>query len=130
MNDQIADMVRRLKIASTVGKETVEFPYTKMKLAICDVLKREGFITDVDTKGKKASQKAIVVTLKYVGKVPKITGASRVSKFSKRVYGGFEDIRLVKNGRGILILTTPKGILSGNEARKEKVGGEQLVKVW
>jgi len=130
MNDRIADMMIRIKNAGAVKKETVEFPYSKMKYAVCEVLKKEGFILNVDTKGKKVSEKAIVVTLKYTGRTPKISGTSRVSKFSKRVYGKATEIRPVKNGAGLLVLSTPKGILSGLEARKQKVGGELLLKVW
>ena len=130
MHDPIADMLIRMKNAGVSRKETVEFPFTKMKLAICDVLKNEGFITDFARKGKKVSNKVIEVTLKYVAKQPKITGVTRLSKYSKRVYGGAADIKPVKQGKGILVLSTPKGILSGADARKEKVGGELLFKLW
>ncbi len=130
MNDSVADMMIRIKNAGVVRKDTVEVPYSKIKFAICEVLKKEGFIADVDTKGKKVSEKAIVITLKYEGKNPKITGTSKVSKFSKRIYGSVSEIRPVKNGAGLLVMTTPKGILSGSEARKQKVGGELLLKVW
>ena len=119
-----------MKNAGVSRKETVEFPFTKMKLAICDVLKNEGFIADFARKGKKVSNKVIEVTLKYVAKQPKITGVTRLSKYSKRVYGGAADIKPVKQGKGILVLSTPKGILSGADARKEKVGGELLFKLW
>jgi len=130
MNDAIADMMVRFKNASDVRKDSVEFPFTKLKYAICELLKKEGFIEDVTIKGKKPSTKAIEVTLKYVGKTAKITGVSRVSKLSKRVYGGVHDIKPVRQGRGLLILSTPKGIMKGEDAKKEKVGGELLCKVW
>ncbi len=120
----------RLKNASDVHKDNVVFPYTNLKYSICELLKKEGFIVDVTTQGKKPSTKTIEVTLKYTGKTPKITGVSRVSKFSRRVYGGVADIKPVKQGRGLLILSTPKGIMTGEEAKKEKVGGELLCKVW
>lgn len=123
-------MMVRFKNASDVRKDSVELPYTNLKYAICELLKKEGFIADVKTSGKKPSTKSIEVTLMYTGKTPKITGVNRVSKFSKRVYGGVADIKPVKQGRGLLILSTPKGIMTGEQAKKEKVGGEMLCKVW
>ena len=130
MHDSVADMMIRIKNAGVVRKDTVEVPYSKMKFAICEILKKEGFIANVDTKGKKVSEKAIVITLKYEGKNPKVTGTAKVSKFSRRVYGSVDEIKQVKNGAGLLIMTTPKGILSGSEARKQKVGGEALFEIW
>ena len=118
-----------LKNASLAGKETVIFPYSKFKNSIAECLKKEGYISDIAKKVKKGHP-VLEVELVYVDKKPKISNVERVSKQSKRVYFGMKDIHTVKSGFGILILSTPKGILSGKEARHEQVGGEALFKIW
>jgi small subunit ribosomal protein S8 len=127
--DPIANMIIMMKNASLANKATASFPYSKMKLAISECLKKEGFISDFVKKVKKGKP-IIEVNLIYVDKKPKIQEAVRISKQSKRVYFGMKDIHTIKNGAGILVLSTPKGILSGKEARKEQVGGEALFKMW
>lgn len=129
MNDPIADMIIRLKNASISKKESVVLPYSQLKLAILDVLLKEGFVKSFGKKGKKVV-KFIEVGLAYTDGRPKITGVDRVSKTSKRIYQKAKDIRSVKSGYGALILSTPKGIMSDKTARKEKVGGEALFKIW
>jgi small subunit ribosomal protein S8 len=130
MNDRIADMMIRIKNAGAVALPTATVPYTKIVESICALLKKEGYITDYSTKGKKASNKMIEVTIAYDGKSPKLSNVERLSKLSRRIYAGFSDIKPVKNGHGMLVMSTPKGILTGKQARKEKVGGELLFKVW
>lgn len=130
MNDRIADMMIRIKNAGAVALPTAIFPYTKITESICAVLKKEGYIADYSTKGKKASNKMIEVQVAYDGKTPKVANIERISKLSRRVYAGASDIRAVKNGHGMLVMSTPKGIMTGKDARKEKVGGELLFKVW
>ena len=127
--DPISDMIVRIKNASDSGKESVVFPYSKMKLAILDVLLKEGFVKSFGRKGKK-TVKYIETVLFYDNGSPRIHGVDRVSKQSKRVYKKAKDIYPVKNGLGILVLTTPKGIISDKTARKEKIGGEALFKIW
>ena len=127
--DPISDMIVRIKNASDSGKESVVFPYSKMKLAILDVLLKEGFVKSFGRKGKK-TVKYIETVLLYDNGNPRIHGVDRVSKQSKRVYKKAKDIYPVKNGLGILVLTTPKGIISDKTARKEKIGGEALFKIW
>lgn len=122
-------MLIMIKNASLAGKETVAFPYSKMKLAIAECLKKEGYIGDVSKKVKK-DQPVIEAVLLYTDKKPRITEVERVSKQSRRVYMGMSDIHTVKGGSGLLVLSTPKGILSGKNARKEQVGGEALFKIW
>jgi small subunit ribosomal protein S8 len=128
--DHIADMITRIKNAADVRKESVVFPYSKIKHDIAAVLQKEGYLKSVTKKGKKVT-KFVEVELAYDAEgAPKVNGVQRVSKFSKRMYTKAKDIRPVKYGTGMLILTTPKGILTGKEARKEKVGGEALFKIW
>ncbi|MFA6524516.1 MAG: 30S ribosomal protein S8 [Candidatus Paceibacterota bacterium] len=127
--DPISNMIIMMKNASLVGKETTSFPYSKMKNAVLECLKKEGYISTFSKKVKEGHP-VLEVQLLYVDKKPKITEAERVSKQSRRVYFGMKDIHTVRNGSGLLILSTPKGILSGKEARKENVGGEALFKLW
>ena len=118
-----------MKNASLAGKESVSFPYSKMKNAIAECLKKEGYVTNVTKKIKKDTP-VLEVGLTYVDQKPKITEVERISKQSRRVYFGMKDIHTVRNGSGLLVLSTPKGILSGKEARKEQVGGEALFRLW
>lgn len=118
-----------LKNASLSGKETVIFPYSKFKNAVAECLKKEGYVNDIAKKVRKGYP-VLEVKLAYVDKNPKISDVQRVSKQSKRVYFSMKDIHTVKNGTGLLVLSTPKGILSGKEARREQVGGEALFKIW
>lgn len=129
MNDPIADMIVRLKNASDSKKESVVFPHSKLKLAILDVLMKEGFIKSFGKKGKKVA-KFIEVGLLYDNGSPRITGVERVSKTSKRVYTNAKEIRKVKNGFGRLILSTPKGIMTDKTAKEANIGGESLFKIW
>ena len=118
-----------MKNASLAGKETVSFPASKMKEAICNCLKKEGYISNVSKKVQK-DHPVIEVELLYTDKKPKINDVDRISKQSRRVYFQMKDIHSVKSGSGLLVLSTPKGILSGKDARKEQVGGEALFKIW
>lgn len=129
MHDPIADMIIRIKNASDAGKESVVFPHSKLKLAIADVLMKDGFVKSFAKKGKKVA-KWIEVVLIYEDGEPKIRGVARVSKSSKRVYQKAKDIRSVKNGTGVLVLSTPKGIMTDKQAKEAGVGGEALFKIW
>jgi len=127
--DSISNMIIIMKNGSLAGKESVTFPFSKMKNAIGECLKKAGYVANVSKKIKKG-QPLLEVELVYVDKKPKITEVERISKQSRRVYFGMKDIHSVRNGSGLLVLSTPKGILSGKEARKEQVGGEALFKIW
>ena len=118
-----------MKNASLAEKETVSFPYSKMKDAILECLKKEGYIKQFSKKIKKGFP-VLEAELLYADKKPKITEVERISKQSKRVYFKMKDIYPIRNGFGLLVLSTPKGILSGKEAKKEQVGGEALFKIW
>ena len=118
-----------IKNGSLAGKESVVLPYSKMKNAILECLKQEGYVGAVAKKVRK-DHPVLEVELVYVDKKPKITEAERISKQSRRVYFGVKDVFSVRSGTGLLVLSTPKGILSGKEARKAQVGGEALFKIW
>ena len=118
-----------MKNASLAQKETVAFPYSKLKNAIAVCLEKEGYISSVSKKVKKGMP-MLEVGLIYTDKKPKIVEAERISKQSRRVYFGMKDIHSVRNGSGLLVLSTPKGIMSGREARKAQVGGEALFKLF
>ncbi len=118
-----------MKNAGLAGKESVIFPSSKLKEAICNCLKKEGYVGKVSKKVRK-DHPVLEVELVYTDKKPKIADVQRISKQSRRVYFQMKDIHGVKNGSGLLVLSTPKGILSGKEARKEQVGGEALFRIW
>ena len=118
-----------MKNASLAKRETVSFSHSKVKNAILECLKKEGYISDFSKKIKKDGP-VLEVKLIYVDNKPKISEVQRISKQSRRVYFGMKDIHSVRSGSGVLVLSTPKGILSGKEARKEQVGGEALFKIW
>ncbi len=131
--DAISDMIIRIKNASSSKKDSVVFPYSKLKLSISEALVKAGFIKSSNIKGKKIQKFIEVVLLYGTGAedgVARITGVDRVSKSSKRVYNKSKDIRKVKSGYGNLILSTPKGIMTDKEAREANVGGEALFKIW
>jgi small subunit ribosomal protein S8 len=127
--DPISDMIVRIKNATASKKESVVFPYSKLKLSICDVLFKDGFIKSFGKKGKKIA-KFIEVVLIYEDEISKIHGIERVSKTSKRIYQKSKDLRKVKGGLGALIISTPKGIMTDRMAREANVGGEALFKIW
>jgi len=129
MTDPIADMLTRIRNAITVKKETVEVPSSKMKKAIADILLEEGYISDVKLV-EDGYNGNIVITLKYDGKQPAITGLERVSKPGLRSYAGVENMPKVIGGLGVVILSTNKGIMTGKNAKKANVGGEVLCRVW
>lgn len=128
--DPIADMLTRIRNAKAVGHMTVSFPYSKMKAAIMEILKGENFIDSYERKGKNV-RKSIVVQLKY-GKdgSSAIDNLERVSKPGKRIYKKASELYPVRQGFGIMIVSTPEGLLTGKDARKKKLGGEVICKVW
>ncbi|MEI8174809.1 MAG: 30S ribosomal protein S8 [bacterium] len=127
--DSISNMLIVMKNGSLAGKATVSFPYSKIKNAIAECLKKEGYISSISKKIKN-NQPILEVGLIYKDENPRISEVERVSKQSRRVYFGMKDIHKVRNGSGLLVLSTPKGILSGKDARHEQVGGEALFMIW
>ncbi len=130
VSDPVADLITRLTNAGAVKHAIVAVPFSAFKLAIAEKLKDAGFVKGVEKKGKKV-KKTIDIALSYdaAGK-HKIQGVKRVSKPGRRVYKGAREINPVKYGHGMLILSTPQGIKTDTEARKEKVGGEALFEIW
>lgn len=130
VNDPIADMLTRIRNACMVRHTTVAMPSSKMKVAIAEILKREGFIRDFKIEEGQPFD-TIQITLKYTSdRRPVITGLKRVSKPGLRIYTGRADIPRVRNGLGLSILSTPKGVMAGHEAWQEHVGGEVLCYIW
>ena len=127
--DTISNMIIQIKNAGNAGHDHVSVPYSKLKHSIAEVLKKEGFIKDVEMKSEKG-RKVLTIDLFMENRVPKIKGVQRISKPSKRIYKKFSDIRAVKNGYGALILSTSQGIMSGREAKRVNLGGEALFSIW
>ena len=130
-NDPIADMLTRIRNANTAKHDTVDVPASRMKLAIADILVKEGYIAKYDVL-EDGAFKTIRITLKYgADKNEKIiTGLKRISKPGLRIYAGSQDIPRVLGGLGIAILSTNQGVITDKEARKLHVGGEVLAFVW
>ncbi len=128
VTDKVGDMLNRLKNAGAVGHKTVAVPYSRLNMEILKLLASYGFVGDV--KKDKDSMSEINVSIMYKNDEPRIRGIERVSKQSRRIYKGVKDIRKVKEGFGMEVISTPNGLKTGYEARKEKVGGEALFKVW
>ncbi len=129
VGDTIGDFIIRLKNAGAVGKTEVSLPYSKLKHAIADKLVAAGYIESAKQDGKKV-QKNLVVALKYENGKHYIHGVKRVSKPGRRLYTKVADIHKVKFGQGHMILSTPAGILTNDEAKAQNVGGEQLFIIW
>ncbi|MCI0777882.1 MAG: 30S ribosomal protein S8 [Chloroflexi bacterium] len=130
MTDPIADMLTRIRNAVAVRHDQVTIPASKMKLAIAKVLKDEGFIRDYDSF-EEGPRRFFRVQLNYTGnKEPLLTGLKRVSRPGLRVYVQKREIPRVFNGLGIAILSTPKGIMAGQQAWRQRTGGEVLCYVW
>ena len=129
LTDPIADFLIRLKNASRAGNDSFRAPHSKLKVEIARILKEEGYIWnyEVDTSGKFPE---VVVKTKYVDGVPALTDLKRISKCGRRKYSGSQEIPRVLNGMGISILSTSRGVMTGHQARKDKVGGEIIAFVW
>lgn len=133
VSDPIADMLTRIRNALMVGKPTVAIPHSKMKAEIARILQDEGYIEGYEV-GDEKPVRMITIQLKYYGsrrmRRPVITNLSRVSKPGRRVYRSRRDLPRVLSGTGIAIMTTPKGVMTAQQARRERVGGEVLCYVW
>jgi small subunit ribosomal protein S8 len=133
-SDPIADMLTRIRNAHMAGHNNTSMPSSKLKLAIAQILKQEGYIEDFSTDAGDGPQATLRLSLKYVGtrreRRPVISGIERVSTPGRRVYARKADIPWVLSGMGIAILSTPKGVMTGTRARQLGVGGEVLCKVW
>ena len=128
--DVIGDFVIRLKNAGAIRKASVSVPYSAFKMAIAEKLKDAGFVAGIEKKGKKV-KKTIDIKLKYDAHgAHVISGVKRISKPGRRMYKSVHEIHSVRYGKGALVLSTPRGVLTDKEARKQKVGGEALFEIW
>lgn len=133
ITDPIADMLVRLRNAGSAGKPFAYVPYSDLKLRIAHVLMKEGYVASIARKTLKGktTERMIEIGLQYDGPgQPRIRGAERVSRPSRRLYFGAKDIHPIHQGHGTMLLSTPKGILTGDAARREHVGGEIICKIW
>lgn len=130
VTDPISDMLTSLRNAASVKKEEVLVPHSNIKMQIAEILKREGYLKDVSMKSRK-NRKYVACSISYdsTGR-PKFEEIRRMSKPSRRVYQGVRDIKLVRQGRGFALFSTPKGLMTDKEAREAKVGGEVLFTLW
>lgn len=129
MTDPITDMLNRIRNAQAVDHISTEIPFSNMKYEIACLLAKNGFIESVEKKEKKG-KKEIEVKLKYEEKTPVISGARRISKPGQRIYQDYRKIKRARGGYGITVVSTSKGIMTGLDARKNKIGGEILFEIW
>ncbi len=130
MSDPIADMLTRIRNAGKVMHPEVSLPSSRLKNAIVDVLKKEGYIADYTIEDDGNNKKRLKINLKYKNNTHVIEGLKRISLPSLRVYVSAKEIPRVLGGLGIVIMTTPNGVMNGKQAEKESLGGEVLCYVW
>ena len=136
LSDPIADMLTRIRNAVIAGHTSVAMPNSSIKASIAQILKEEGYISGVEIveDSKLPARKVLRLRLKYIGerreRRPVITGLERISRPGNRVYTGKQEIPWVLSGMGIAIISTPKGVMTGQRARQLGIGGEILCKVW
>ncbi len=130
MTDPVADMLTRVRNASLALLPDVEVSHSKMKESIAHILKKEGYLAEVAVEGQTAAVRKLKLKLKYNGRKGVIAGLRRVSSPGLRRYVGATEIPRVLNGMGISIISTPRGVMTGQDARKQNVGGELVAFVW
>ena len=129
VTDPIGDFINRIKTASDVRKPHVEISYSRFVEHVAETLKKAGYIASVSKKGS-AFHHSLELSLVYFDGTPRVHGVERISKPSRRIYQKYEDIRTYRSGFGNTVLSTPKGVLIDMEAKRLKVGGEVLFKIW
>lgn len=127
--DQIADLITRIRNAVMVGKNEILVPTSKLKVGVIDVLAKNGYIASYEVEDGKP-RGVLRVKINESGMNAKINEISKVSKPGRRIYSSADDLPTVKSGRGMIIVSTSKGLMTGREAKKNRLGGEILVKVW
>lgn len=127
--DPIADLLTRIRNAVLVGKNEITVPSSKMKVTVAKELQKAGYLSDVKVESAKPRD-ILTITINKAGENATINEITRLSKPGRRVYVGASEIPKVKSGRGIVLVSTSKGILTGNEAAKQRLGGELLLKVY
>jgi len=130
MNDPLGDMLTRIRNAQMRGKGTVRSPASKLRAWVLDVLKAEGYIRGYERVTAADGHAELEIQLKYQGGEPAIRELTRISKPGRRVYAGVQEIPLVRNGLGVSVVSTPKGVMSDAAARAANVGGEVLCRVF
>lgn len=127
--DQVADLITRIRNAVMVGKNEILVPTSKLKAGVAEVLVKNGYIASSEVMpGEPRGMLRVVIN--EPGKVARINEISKVSKPGRRVYAGADELPVVKSGRGMVIVSTSKGLMTGREARKNRLGGEILIRVW
>ena len=129
MTDPIADMLNQIRNAQAVAKADVTIPYSGLKQEIANILVEEGFISSTKQLPKK-NNKVLKIVLKYNQGTPAATGLKRVSKPGQKIYAKCSDLKSVKGGTGVSIISTSKGLMTNRKARKEKLGGEIIAEIW
>jgi len=127
--DPIADLLTRIRNAVMVGKNEITVPSSKLKVTVAKQLKKAGYLTDVKVEAAKPRD-ILTVTINKAGETSNINEIKRLSKPGRRVYVGADDIPKVKSGRGIVLVSTSRGVVTGSEARKQRLGGELLLSIY
>ena len=130
MTDPISDFLTRLRNASKAGLAQCVSPHSKLKESLAGILKAEGYVRDVAAAADERGHKTLIVTLKYVDSAPVITGLKRTSTPGRRIYSGYYELPRVLNGLGLAIVSTSKGLMKDQDARRQKLGGELVCTVW
>ena len=133
--DTVANMLAVIGNAQAVSKPAASVPYSRLKHEIAKILERSGFISGVEKKNKKIKKNikarpCLEIVLKYANGVPAVTGFKKISKQGQRMYVSSGDIKRVKQGQGIGIISTSKGLMTEREAKRQKIGGEVLCEIW
>lgn len=127
--DQVADLLTRIRNAVMIGKSEILVPTSKLKTQVVEVLMKNGYVASYEVV-EGSPRKLLRVVISEPGKAAKISEIAKVSKPGRRVYAGADELPTVKSGRGMIIVSTSRGLMTGKEARKNRLGGEVLVKVW
>ena len=127
--DPIADLLTRIRNASMVGKHEIRVPSSKLKVTVAQQLKKAKYLSDVKIEAGKPRD-TLVVTINKPGENPTFTELTRMSKPGRRMYVGADEIPRIKSGRGLVLVSTSKGVITGHEAYKQRLGGELLLKVY
>ncbi|SVB37649.1 uncharacterized protein METZ01_LOCUS190503 [marine metagenome] len=130
LSDPIGDMIARIKNAQVRNHKKLELPSSNFKVKIADVLKNEGFIIDYKINKKESNKADLMINLKYNAGSPVISTIERISKPGRRIFSSAQSLPKINNGLGIAIISTPKGVMTDIDARKQKLGGEIICKVF
>ena len=130
MSDPIGDMLARIKNAQLRNHKSINLPSSNFKVKIVEILKKEGFIIDYKIESQESNKSALMINLKYNSGSPVINTIERISKPGRRIFSSAESLPKINNGLGIAIVSTSKGVMTAIDARKQKLGGEIICKVF